>query len=146
MFNALGLRSQWADTPECSLHWWDSGVTPRGGDGTLLVLILSAHITDHACVVDEEMLRITSSADAGAVSGCRVLVCAVDAESATPRFDAVRINALAYIERACIVRVQVISIVTFQTKLVTVLRTIRALRMLPVLAAADAKRAYVRRR
>ena len=71
---------------------------------------------------------------------------AVDAESASPSFDAVRINALAYIERAGIVRVQVISIVTFQTKLVTVLRTIRAIRMLPVLTAADAKRAYVRRR
>ena len=113
---------------------------------TLLVLVLSAHITDHACVVDEEMLRVASSADVGAVSGCRVLVCAVDAESATPRFDAVRINALAHIERAGIVRVQVVPVLTFQTELVTVLRTIRAIRMLPVLTAADAKRAYVRRR
>ena len=72
---------------------------------TLLVLLLSAHFTDHARVVDEEVLRVARSADVGAVSGCRVLVCAVDAESATPSFDAVRINALAYIERACIVRV-----------------------------------------
>ena len=112
---------------------------------TLLVLILRTHFTDLARVFDEEMLRVARSADVGAVSGCRVLVCAVDAESATPRFDAVRINALAYIERAGIVRVQVVPVLTFQTELVTVPRTIRALRMLPILAAADAKRAYVRR-
>ena len=51
-----------------------------------------------------------------------------------------------FTDHACIVRVQVVSVFTFQTELVTVPRTIRALRMLPVLAAADAKRAYVRRR
>ena len=113
---------------------------------TLLVLLLRTHFTDHACVFDEEVLRVASSADVGAVSGCRVLGCAVDAESATPRFDAVRINALAHIERAGIVRVQVVSVFPFQTELVTVFWTTRALRMLPVLAAADAKRAYVRRR
>ena len=39
LFNALGLHSRWAETPECSLHWWDSGATPRGGDATPLVLI-----------------------------------------------------------------------------------------------------------